>query len=177
MNRQRLVGIVLSGIAFTLAGVAGVWLALQLSGGRAFGEVIGSAALALVPITLLVAGGIYLYVRSEQQEEEDNALPLLQIQRDLMTILRERGTVEVAEVAGQFNVAPEVIREVVDQLVALDLFNGYAHWERGVLQLLTRDQVMDIDRCAVCGSTIDALGRVTICATCSAEYYLATEAP
>lgn len=177
MNRQRLVGIVVSGIAFVLAGVAGVWLALELSGGRALSEVIGSAAVTLVPITLLVAGGIYLYVRGEESEKDANALPMLQIQRDLMTILREHGNVKVTEIAQEFSVAPKVIHEVIDQLVALDLFNGYAHWERGVLQLLTRDQVTQVERCAVCATAINPLGRVTICATCGAEYYLATEAP
>lgn len=173
MKRQRVMSIVISVLAFVVAGAAGIWLTGQIAAGQPLGTIVGNAALALIPVTLLVAAGIYLYVRSANDDAEALARPMLQIQRDMMSDLRERGLTSLEEIARRFEITPDEVVSMVHQLAALDLFNGYVHQGRGVLHLLNAEQMARLEKCRICEATITPLPGVITCATCGAEYFLA----
>lgn len=172
MKRERILSIVISVLAFVVAGAAGIWLTGQIAAGQPLGTIVGNAALALIPVTLLIAGGIYLYVRSANDDVEALARPMLQIQRDMMRDLRERGSTSLEEIARRFDITPDEVVSMVHQLVALDLFSGYLHQGRDVLHLLSAEEVAQLEKCRICDAALTPLPGVTQCATCGAEYFL-----
>lgn len=131
MGSKRRVGMILIALAFGIATVTGLWLATQITSAEetTLFLIIGLAVVFVLP---LAVGGIYLYVREDETEDEV-AESLVLKQRELMDLLREHQQIAIVDAARSLDVTSDDIHEMVEQLIALDVFPGYIDREQGVL--------------------------------------------
>jgi hypothetical protein len=171
MNSGRLVGIILIVVGFGIAVIAGLWLASQVNGGQvqSGGALIG-AGLAFIPVALLVGFGIYLYVQGGKEAESESEM---QKQRQLLDIVKSRGQVAVSDLALEMKTNVDTVRNMVHQLVGLQVFSGYINWDKGVLYSSDASKLRDLTKCKNCGGEIKLAGKgVVVCPFCGTEYFL-----
>ena len=171
MNSGRLVGILLIVVGFGIAVIAGLWLALQVSAGglQAGGAVLG-AGIVFIPVAVLVGFGIYMFVRGGKDAEEESTM---QKQRQLLDIVKSRGEVKVSDLALEMRVSADVVRDMVHQLVGLQVFSGYVNWDKGVIYSADAGNLRDLENCKNCGGEIKLVGKgVVTCKFCGTEYFL-----
>ncbi|MFN8530778.1 MAG: hypothetical protein U0670_19405, partial [Anaerolineae bacterium] len=149
MNTSRLSGIVLTVIGIGVALAAGLWLATQVSSQAltAGGALIGGV-LAFVPVALLIGFGVYLFLRGGSEAKEESTMHL---QRQLMDIVKSRGQVAVSDLALEMKVPADTVRDLVHQLVGLQVFSGYANWQEGVLYSSDASKLRELTKCKNCG--------------------------
>ncbi len=171
MNSSRLVGIILTVVGLGIALIAGIWLATQVSsnalggGGAAIG-----AGLAFIPVALLVGAGLYLFVRGGAESQEES---VMQKQRKLLDIIKSRGQVSVNDVALEMNTSVDSVKDMIYQLVGLQVFSGYVNWESGILYSSEAKDLRALDKCKNCGGEISLVGKgVVRCKYCGTEYFL-----
>jgi hypothetical protein len=171
MNNSRLIGVILIVVGLGIAIIAGLWLATQVSsGGTSSGGAILGAGLAFIPIALLVGAGIYLFVRGGQEAVQNATM---QQQRQLLDILKSKGQVSVSDMALEMNTSVDSVKDMVYQLVGLQVFSGYANWESGTLYSAEASQLRELDKCKNCGGEITLVGKgVVRCKYCGTEYFL-----
>lgn len=171
MNGSRLAGVVLSVIGFGIALFAGLWLASQVSqqGVSAGGALIG-AFLAFIPAALFIGFGIYLFQRGGTEAKQQSTM---QQQRQLLDILKSRGQVSVTDMAMEMQVNADNVKNMVHQLVGLQVFSGYINWDKGVLYSSDASQLRDLTVCKNCGGAITLAGKgIVVCKFCGTEYFL-----
>ena len=171
MNSSRLVGVILSVVGIGVALLAGLWLATQVSSGsvESGGAVLG-AGLAFIPVALLVGFGIYLFVRGGVETQQES---VMQKQRQLLDILKSRGQVGVNDMALEMRVTPDAVKDMVHQLVGLQVFSGYVNWDDGVLYSSDARELRTLDKCKNCGGEITIAGKgVYVCKYCGTEYFV-----
>lgn len=171
MNSSRLIGIILSVVGLGIALIAGIWLATQVSsdalsgGGAALG-----AGIVFIPVALLVGFGIYLFVRGGSEAQEES---VMQKQRQLLDILRSRGQVSVNDMALEMRVNVDQVKDMVYQLVGLQVFSGYVNWDTGILYSQEASELRKLDKCKNCGGEIQLVGKgIVRCKYCGTEYFL-----
>lgn len=172
MNQGRLIGIILMIVGFGIAGLAGLFLAAQSSAedGLSAGGAIVGAALAFIPVSLLVGFGIFMYVKGGQEQEQES---IIRKQRELLDILRSRGQVGVYDMALEMGVKVEDVKEMVHQLVGLQVFSGYVNWNDGILYSAEASSLRELQECKKCGGKIQLAGKgVIACPFCGMEYFL-----
>lgn len=171
MNTGRLVGIILIVVGFGVAVIAGLWLALQVSSTQlaAGGAVVG-AGIAFIPVAVLVGFGIYMFVQGGKEAVEESSM---QQQRRLLDIVKSRGQVSVSDLAMEMRVNADTVKDLVHQLVGLQVFSGYINWQDGVLYSSDASQLRELDKCKNCGGEINLVGKgVVVCKYCGTEYFL-----
>ncbi|HVU12541.1 MAG TPA: hypothetical protein VHD90_14760 [Phototrophicaceae bacterium] len=171
MNSSRLVGIILTVVGLGVAVIAGIWIATQVSsqqlsgGGAALG-----AGLAFIPVALLVGFGLYMFVQGGSQAQEES---VMQKQRMLLDILKSRGQVSVNDMALEMHSSVDTVKELVYQLVGLQVFSGYINWDDGILYSADAKNLRQLDKCKNCGGEIQLVGKgVVKCKYCGTEYFL-----
>jgi hypothetical protein len=172
MGSSRLVGIILTIAGIGVALIAGLWIATQVSSGaiETAGAAILGAGLAFIPVALLVGFGIYLYVRGGAQEKVES---VMRKQRELLDILKSRGQVSVSDMAVEMNVPVDTVKNMVHELVGLQVFSGYVNWNEGVLYSQEASQLRNLDKCKNCGGEITLAGKgIVVCKYCGTEYFL-----
>lgn len=172
MNTGRLVGIILIVVGFGVAVIAGLWLALQVSAEQlSSGGALVGAGIAFVPVALLAGFGIYMYVQGGKEAVEESEM---QQQRRLLDIVRSRGQVSVTDLALEMKISAEKVRNLVHQLVGLQVFSGYINWEDGgILYSSDASQLRGLEKCKNCGGDIELVGKgVVTCKFCGTEYFL-----
>lgn len=171
MNSGRLIGIILMVVGFGIAVLAGAFLSAQIGAEElsAGGAVVG-AALAFIPVALLVGFGIFLYVRGGQEAEEES---IMQKQRQLLDLVKTRGQVGVNDLAIDMGVNVDQIKDMVRQLVGLQVFSGFVNWDDGILYSSDAGKLRDLKNCEKCGAPITLAGKgVVVCKFCGTEYFL-----
>ncbi len=171
MNQTRLVGVILGVMGLGVALIAGLWLATQAASGETeTGGVLVGAGLAFIPIALLMGFGVYFYVQGGVQAQGESAM---QQQRKLLDILRSRGKVSVSDMALELKVNVDAVKDMVHQLVGLQVFSGYVNWEEGTLYSAEASNLRALDKCKNCGGEISLVGKgVVACRFCGTEYFL-----
>jgi hypothetical protein len=171
MNSSRLVGIILTVVGLGIALIAGIWLATQVSskavsgGGAAIG-----AGLAFIPVALFVGVGIYLFSRGGTEAQEES---VMQKQRQLLDILKSRGQVSVNDMAIEMHSSVDSVKDMVYQLVGLQVFSGYINWDQGILYSSEASKLRELDKCKNCGGEIVLAGKgIVRCKYCGTEYFL-----
>ncbi|MCA9903743.1 MAG: hypothetical protein KC547_07790 [Anaerolineae bacterium] len=171
MNSSRLIGVVLSVVGIGLAVIAGLWLAAQTSAGelQADGALLG-AGIAFIPVALLVGAGIYLFLRGGAESKQES---VMRTQRKLMDIVRSRGQVNISDLALELNVPAGEIKDLVHQLVGLQVFSGYINWDDGTLYSMQAQELRQLDKCKNCGGELKISGKgVVTCRFCGTEYFV-----
>ena len=171
MERGRAIGISLIVIGIAIAVIAGIFLAIQVGDDSlsAGGAVLG-AFIVFIPVALLVGFGLLMVIKAGQEAQEET---VMRNQRRLLDIVRSRGQVGVHEVALEMNVSVDSVKEMVHQLVGLQVFSGYVNWNDGVLYSSDASQLRELDRCKRCGGDIQLAGKgVVLCPYCGTEYFL-----
>ncbi len=171
MNTGRLVGIILIVVGFGVAVIAGLWLALQVSSEQlgAGGAVVG-AGIAFIPVALLVGFGIFMYVQGGKEAVEESSM---QQQRRLLDIVKSRGQVSVSDLALEMRISVDTVKDLVHQLVGLQVFSGYVNWQDGTLYSSDASQLRELEKCKNCGGEINLAGKgVVVCKFCGTEYFL-----
>lgn len=171
MNSSRLIGIILSVVGLGIALIAGIWLATQVAAGSLSGggAALG-AGLAFIPVALFVGAGLYLFVRGGTEAQEES---VMQKQRQLLDILKTRGQVSVNDMALEMHTSVDSVKDMVYQLVGLQVFSGYVNWDDGVLYSSEAKELRTLDKCKNCGGEISLVGKgVVRCKYCGTEYFL-----
>lgn len=170
MQGNRLLGIILTVVGIAIAIIAGLWIATQVSSGLTGGGAILGAGLAFIPVALLIGGGIYLFVKGGQESKQSSEM---QKQRQLLDILKSRGQVSVHDMALEMRVSADQVKNMVHQLVGLQVFSGYINWEEGTLYSAQASQLRELDKCKNCGGELTLAGKGIIrCRFCGTEYFL-----
>ena len=171
MNSSRLVGIILTVVGIGVALIAGLWLATQVSSGdTSSGGAILGAGLAFIPVALLVGFGIYLFVRGGTESQQES---VMQKQRQLLDILKSRGQISVSDMALEMRVSADSVKDMVHQLVGLQVFSGYINWDNGILYSSDARELRELDKCKNCGGEITLAGKgVFVCKYCGTEYFV-----
>lgn len=170
MNNSRLVGIILSIVGLGVAVIAGLWLASQATSGMSTGGALVGAGIAFIPVALFMGFGIYLYQRGGEVAQEESTM---QKQRQLLDILKSRGQVSVNDMALEMQVSVDSVKEMVHQLVGLQVFSGYVNWNDGTLYSAEASNLRDLKQCKNCGGEITLAGKgVVVCRFCGTEYFL-----
>ena len=171
MNQGRLIGIILIAIAFGVAVITSLFIAVQSSSEEleAGGAVI-LAGLACIPISLLAGFGIFMYVKGGQEAEEES---IMRKQRELLDVLRSRGQVGIHDMALELNISVDTVKSMVHQLVGLQVFSGFINWDDGILFSAEASKLRDLKECEKCGAPIQLVGKgVVACKACGTEYFL-----
>ncbi|MDZ4767782.1 MAG: hypothetical protein SGJ24_01520 [Chloroflexota bacterium] len=171
MNQTRLIGIILGVVGLMVALIAGLWLATQVSSDSlSSGGAILGAAFAFIPVALLMGAGVYFYNRGGTEAVEES---MMQKQRRILDIVKSRGKVGVPELAVEMQVSADSVKEMLHQLVGLQVFSGYINWDEGMLYSEEASNLRDLDQCKNCGGEITLAGRgVVVCKFCGTEYFL-----
>jgi hypothetical protein len=171
MNQTRLLGVILGVVGLGVALIAGLWLASQVSAGAlTSGGAILGAAFAFIPVALLLGFGVYFFNRGGIEAQDES---MMQKQRRLLDIVKSRGRVSVGELAIEMQVTADTVKEMVHQLVGLQVFSGYINWQEGVLYSSEAASLRELDTCKNCGGEITLAGRgVIACRFCGTEYFL-----
>lgn len=171
MNSGKLVGVILMVVGFGIAVIAGLWLASQVSSGQlqSGGAFVG-AGMAFIPVALLVGFGIFLFVRGSKEAETESEM---QKQRQLLDIVKSRGQVPVSDLALEMKTSVDSVKNMVHQLVGLQVFSGYINWEKGILYSSDASNLRGLNKCKNCGGDIKLAGKgVVVCPFCGTEYFL-----
>jgi hypothetical protein len=170
MNTGRLVGIILIVVGFVIAVIAGLWLALQVANEQLGSGAVVGAGIAFIPVALLVGFGIFMYVQGGKEAVEESEM---RQQRNLLDIVKSRGQVSVSDLALEMNISVDKVKDLVHQLVGLQVFSGYINWEEGTLYSSQAAQLRELDKCKNCGGEIELAGKgVVACRFCGTEYFL-----
>lgn len=171
MNSNRLIGIILTVVGIGVALIAGFWLATQTSAGSlTTGGALVGAGLAFIPVALLVGFGLYLFVQGGKEAQQES---VMQKQRQLLDIVKSRGQVTVSNLAIELGVNADVVKNMIHELVGLQVFSGYVNWNEGVLYSSEASNLRTLDKCKNCGGEIQLAGKgIVVCKFCGTEYFL-----
>lgn len=175
MNSGRLLGIILIVVGFGIAIIGGGFLAVQVGrgeteGGLSAGGAVVGAGVFFIPIALLIGSGLFMYVKGGQVAEEES---MMAKQRQLLDIVKSRGQVGVSDVALEMKVPVDTVKNMVHQLVGLQVFSGYINWDDGTLFSSDASKLKEMTQCKKCGAPIILAGKgVVVCKFCGTEYFL-----
>lgn len=171
MNQGRLVGVILMVIGMGITALAGLFLAVRAGQPEAttMGTVLG-AGLVFIVVAPLIGFGMFLYIKGGQDAQQES---MMQKQRQLLDIIKSRGEVGVSEVALEMGVKVDTVKDMVHQLVGLQVFSGYVNWREGRLFSADAQNLRDLQKCKNCGGDIRLVGKGTMqCPFCGTEYFL-----
>ncbi|MFW5691856.1 MAG: hypothetical protein ACOCX3_00745 [Chloroflexota bacterium] len=171
MNQGRFIGAVLVTIGLGVTVIAALFLSVRATAenATALGTVLG-AGLAFVIVAPLIGFGLWMWVKGGQEAEEES---VMRQQRHLLDILRSRGEVGVNEMAIEMGMSVDKVKDMVHQLVGLQVFSGYVNWDDGVLFSSEASQLRELEVCKKCGGNIKLAGKgVVQCPYCGTEYFL-----
>ncbi|GAB4510198.1 MAG: hypothetical protein OHK0046_06530 [Anaerolineae bacterium] len=131
MKQGRLIGMALMALGFLITMLVGFLLAVQSDTNISGQSLLAALAIFLLVIAPVTGAGIYFYVRHADSEED--ASSIVEKQRQLMDLLRANGQISVSAAAAQLNVTPDELVDIVVQLEALEVFQGVADWDAGML--------------------------------------------
>jgi len=172
LNSGRLIGLITIVVGALVAVLAIAYVAINTANGMlsAGGAILGLAIALLVIVAPLVGFGIYMLVQSNQDAK---AQARAADQRRLLDIVRSRGQVDITDLAVEMQVSPEALRDMIHQLVGLQVFSGYVHWDKGMLYSAEARSLRELQKCHNCGGEIELVGKgVVTCRFCGTEYYL-----
>jgi hypothetical protein len=166
-----LVGVLLTVAGIAAALIAGLWIASQAaSGALTIGGALIGAGLAFVPVALLTGFGIYLFVQGGREAQQES---VMQKQRQLLDIVKSRGQVTVSNLAIELGVSVDTVKNMVHELVGLQVFSGYVNWNDGMLYSSEAANLRSLDKCKNCGGEIVLAGKgIVACKYCGTEYFL-----
>ena len=129
---NRVKYVVLIGVGFGVAVLVGLWLAIQVSTGVAFADLLGTALIGFIPSALLSGFGAYQYIQSD---EEPDVIPDVDVrqQRELVDLIHERGTISIEEASQLLQISEDDVKDGIRQLLELGIFTGDIDWETDML--------------------------------------------
>lgn len=172
MRSGQVIGIILIVVGVVVGVLAALFLASGVSSESLTpsGALLGFAIAFLVLVAPLVGFGIFLLV---QGGREARRYARAEKQRRLLDIVRSRGQVDIHDVAVEMQMSQDAIRDLVHELVGLQVFSGYVNWDKGVLYSAEASRLRELKQCENCGGDIELSGRgVVTCRYCGTEYFL-----
>lgn len=173
----RSIGLGFIAAAFLIAVAGGFYLATQISND----QTVSSSTLATtIPLLIFIAFfagmGIRLYSRSEVGADVVVNTEMLK-PRELSDLLNARGRLQLNEVAETLEMSENDVKATLNQLVALEVFSGYANWDDEVLGASSPETLKAMRSCVICDAPIKVQSPgQTVCMVCRTAYYLPTQA-
>ncbi len=128
------------------------------------------AGLGFMIVGPLIGFGFFLFTKGNADADRAGEM---QKQRQLLDIVKSRGQVRVNELAVEMGVPLDTVKNMVHQLVGLQVFSGYINWDDGVLFSSDASKLRDLKTCEKCGGNIQLAGKgVVQCPYCGTEYFL-----
>ncbi len=135
-------------------------------GAATLGWVLGIAILVLPQLGI----GIFLLWKGGQ---EATASAKANQQRELLSIVKSRGQVDIRDLAIEMQVSKDEVQDMIHDLVGMGLFSGYINWDEGILYSSEASQLRELTNCRHCGGQLELAGKGVIrCPFCGTEYFL-----
>jgi hypothetical protein len=136
------------------------------SGAAMLGWVLGVAVLVLPQLAI---GAFLLWKGSQEAVVAEKA----DEQRELLSIVKAHGQVDIRDVAIEMQVSKEEVHDMVYDLVGMGLYSGYINWDEGILYSSQASQLRELTNCKHCGGQLELAGKGVIrCPFCGTEYFL-----
>lgn len=171
MNSGRLIGIIATVIGLGIASLASLFLAQQAGAGElSGGGLIVGAFGAFIIVAPIMAFGIYMFIQGGAEEERESEM---EKQRRLLDVIRARGQVDIHDAAIEVGANVDEVKQLLYQLVGLQVFSGYINWDKGTLYSAEASSLRELKECENCGAPIELAGKgVVACQYCGTEYFL-----
>jgi hypothetical protein len=136
------------------------------AGAATLGWVLGIAVLVLPQLAI----GVFLLWKGTQ---EAAAAKQADAQRELLSIVKSRGQVDIGDVAIEMQVSKDEVQDMIHDLVGMGLYSGYINWDEGTLYSSQANQLRELTHCKHCGGELELAGKGVIrCPYCGTEYFL-----
>jgi len=166
MRRTGRIGIGVMVLAFSLAIVASLWLALEVRT-QALVDLIPYVLLAFVLIFGLMLFGLRLWLaRSVEVASESD----VEQQRRILAGLVLDVPTSFEVLSRAVSVDEALMEGVLRELVRLNLFNGYIDWRGQRLCAMLPQDVEALHTCRVCGMGLEQASRPAVCPQCATVY-------
>jgi len=169
-GQGRTVALILIVLGLIILAASALYLFSGMAEGRLrlSGFLLGTG-LALILALPLLAGGVFLFIRSRSESMQ---FAELEKQKRILNMVRTQGQVNVADVALEMNLTRDQVREHIYDLVGKGLFTGYINWDEGVLYGMDA-AAMRTTKCPNCGGVREVVGKGTVqCPYCGSELFL-----
>jgi RNA polymerase-binding transcription factor DksA len=171
MISRKTTGLILTVIGLMIASFASIILATQPATLiNAPIQVILPAALAFVVVFAFMIGGAYLILTENRANE--NTPPEMENSLVLMDILKRSGETTINQLAKETKLDNNGIQLALEEMLALNLFQGYIQQQQGKLAFIESDLLKQANQCAVCGKPIHIQPIHTTCVHCQTDYYI-----
>lgn len=165
----RTLGFVLLGASIVIAGIAGAWLFTN-EGLSQSAAILGFGLISLFLVLPLAGVGVFTLVQGQGEAKQ---LARAKQQRELLSIIKSRGKVDIADVAIEQNLSRERLQEMIHDLVGKGLYSGYINWDQGTLYSSEASKLRELTKCNNCGGQLTIAGKGVIkCPYCGTEYFL-----
>lgn len=174
MNRSRAVGAILIASGMVVAVAAGLSLAVSVVQGQSVHTTLTNAGLVFIPIAVLVGAGIYQYVRSSR-DIEDDADSAMRLQLQMIDLLKSSSEpTRMVDLASQLGVGVSTVGAMMNELIRLRLFSGRVDWQARVVQAIEPAKLRAMSGCINCDEPLH-IQESLICPRCGTEYFLPEE--
>jgi len=146
-------------------GVAG-FLAAGLYEGKlqASGFMLGTILFVLP----LLAGGIYIYIRSFQEADE---LRRVKREKEILTMIEAQGKLKILDICLNLHLDRPAVEGLIRDLIGKGLFTGSINWQEGLLVSAEAKSIAQ-GKCPHCGGELQIAGKGLVrCSFCGSEVY------
>lgn len=171
MTTKRLMGIFLIGLASLGTILASFYLAQQASSDTEINTILLQSVVVFIVVAPIFGAGYYLYVTGEIPDDP-NEVTEMELQRHLVELLDQAGSMSLAELATVQGVTQNDIRAMIYDLTRLELFNGIITSDGVVMRTADPRMLQLATQCQTCGAPIQIEKGSIVCATCGTEYLL-----
>jgi len=136
---------------------------------NSFGGAVLGIVISLFVAIPLIAGGIFVMVRSRSEAAQQvDAVR----QRKILDMVKARGQVDISDLVIELNSTTAQVRDDIYKLVGMGLFTGYVNWNKGMLYTKDASQLTG-QSCPNCGGEQSFGGKgVITCQYCGTDVFL-----
>ena len=166
LNSGQRRGAIVIFFGFLIATFAGLFLSVS---GLPTGQLLTFGGLAFLILSPVFIFGVYTYVNSSL---DDAGITEMEQQRKMLTIIQQRGSIQVGDLADELSIPVERIKPLIDDLSRLELFSGILIPDDGMIIHRSSSLLKSMTHCENCRQPI-SIGNapMTICPHCATEYH------
>jgi DNA-directed RNA polymerase subunit RPC12/RpoP len=175
MGSGKTVGAILMGIGVVVFLTVAAFIGSGIGNGlNVSGAILGIALFGVLPLLLLGGGGLYLWMRGQQEARE---MTEVRKKERLLGIIQAQGKVSLSTMMIESKMGRDDIKTAIYDLVNLGLFSGYIDWQSQTFYSQDAARVGS-NKCPNCGGVRELVGKgIVKCPYCGVELFVPPDAP